>query len=292
MDGYNKDISPKSLDGGVGMQMVELKGVFAVAVFITGIFGALFPWALRSGRAGDRFMIWGDTFAGGVLGGAGLVHLLSNGADGFRALAPRLVYPLAFALAGAGFLLILLIEAVIVADPDPAQSPLHCGSRGASHEIGSGSKTAEWHPESLILLLVLSVHSIILGLALGAQKSVVVALAIFIAIMAHKSMAGFALGVNYRRAGASLRGTIPAAALFASMTPIGILTGTGLNALISPSGQQLFEAIFNSLGAGTFLYIATLDIIRTEFELPGDNWQKWLLAAGGFSIMSVLAIWL
>jgi solute carrier family 39 (zinc transporter), member 1/2/3 len=274
------------------MQIVELKVIFAVAVFITGVFGALIPWALRSGRAGDRFMIWGDTFAGGVLGGAGLVHLLSSGASGFQELAPGLVYPLAFVLAGAGFLLILLIEGVIAADSDPEQSPLHCGSRGASHEIGPGSNKDEWHPESFVLLLVLSIHSIILGLALGAQKSTTGALAIFIAIMAHKAMAGFALGVNYRRGGASRQRAIPAILFFSSMTPIGILTGTGIDALVSPGGQLLFEAIFNSIGAGTFLYIATLDIIRTEFELPGDNWQKWLLAAGGFGIMSLLAVWL
>jgi zinc transporter 1/2/3 len=274
------------------MNMVELKVILSVAVFITGIFGVLSPWALRSGRAGDRFMIWGDTFAGGVLGGAGLVHLLSSGADGFRTLAPGLVYPLAFVLAGAGFMLILLIEAVIAADPDPGNSPLHCGSRGASHEIGPEIHSAGWRPESFILLLVLSVHSIILGLALGAQKSMTGAVAIFIAIIAHKAMAGFALGVSYRRAGTSLKGTLPGAAFFSSMTPLGILTGTGIYALISPGGRELFEAIFNSLGAGTFLYIATLDIIRTEFELPGDNWQKWLLAAGGFGIMAALAIWL
>jgi zinc transporter 1/2/3 len=274
------------------MQIVDLKVIFAVAVFFTGVFGALLPWALRSSRSSGRFMIWGDTFAGGVLAGAGLVHLLSNGANGFREVAPGVVYPLAFLLAGAGFLLILLIEGVIVADPDPEHSPLHCGSRGASHEIGPGSKTSEWHPESFVLLLVLSIHSIILGLALGAQKSITGALAIFIAIMAHKAMAGFALGVNYRRAGASLRRTIPAIIFFSSMTPVGILAGTGIDSLISPDGRLLFEAIFNSLGAGTFLYIATLDIIRTEFEIPGDNWQKWLLAAGGFGIMSLLALWL
>jgi len=46
------------------------------------------------------------------------------------------------------------------------------------------------------------------------------------------------------------------------------------------------------VGAGTFLYIATLYIIRTEFELPDDNTQKWLLAAGGSGIMAVLAFWI
>jgi zinc transporter 1/2/3 len=105
----------------------ELKLVFAAAIFLVGAVGVLVPWVRRSGRADDRFMIWGDTFAGGVLGGAGLVHLLSSGADGFSAVAPGSTYPLAFVLAGAGFLLILLIEAVIVADPDPSRSPLQRG---------------------------------------------------------------------------------------------------------------------------------------------------------------------
>jgi zinc transporter 1/2/3 len=181
---------------------------------------------------------------------------------------------------------------VLVADPDPGESPLHCGSGGASHEIGPRAHTGERHPYALILLLVLSVHSIILGVALGAQRSLTRTLAIFVAIMAHKAMAGFALGVSYHRAGASLRRTIPVAAFFSSMTPLGILAGTAVVALVSSSGRLLFEAIFNSVGAGTFLYIATLDIIRTEFELPGDNWQKWLLAAAGFAIMAVLAVWI
>jgi zinc transporter 1/2/3 len=274
------------------MSLTGLKVVFAAAVFAMGASGVLFPWVLRQRASGDRLMVWGDTFAGGVLGGAGLVHLLSGGVIAFRELAPSLDYPLAFLLAGIGFLLILLVEAVLVADPDPQESPLHCGSAGASHEIGPRAHTGERHPYALILLLVLSVHSVILGVALGAQRSLTRTLAIFVAIMAHKAMAGFALGVSYHRAGASLRRTIPVAAFFSSMTPLGILAGTAVVALVSSSGRLLFEAIFNSVGAGTFLYIATLDIIRTEFELPGDNWQKWLLATAGFAVMAVLAVWI
>ncbi len=273
------------------MSLIELKIIFSVVVFVCGMAGVLLPWARRGGAPGERFMAWGDTFAGGVLGGAGLVHLLSGGVEGFRNLTPGLNYPLAFILAGAGFLLILLIEGVIVADPNPAESPLHCGSRGASHEIGPQAHTAKPHPLILVLLLVLSVHSVIVGMALGAQSSLSSALIVFIAILAHKSMAGFALGVSYRRAGSSLGKTGPVAIFFSTMTPLGILAGTTIDALVSPGGRLVFEAIFDSVGAGTFLYIATLDIIRTEFELPGDRWQKWLLAFSGFGIMAVIALW-
>jgi zinc transporter 1/2/3 len=272
------------------MNIVELKLIFSLSVFVMGAIGVLLPLATGNGRYGHRFIAWGDTFAGGVLGGAGLVHLLSGGNYGFRELGVS--YPLAFLLAGAGFLLILLIEAVIVADPDPRESPLHCGYRGASHEIGAQATTNNQYPYSFILLLVLSVHSVILGVALGAQKTLTRALAIFIAIMAHKGMAGFALGVSFRRTGTSLRRTAPLAAFFSIMTPLGILAGTSVDALLSSSGGRIFEAIFNSIGAGTFLYIATLEIIRTEFELPGDNWQKWTLASAGFILMAILAIWI
>ncbi|MEJ2724163.1 MAG: ZIP family metal transporter [Deltaproteobacteria bacterium] len=274
------------------MSLVELKEMVSVVVFITGGVGALLPWVLGEGAPGERFMEWGDTFAGGVLGGAGLIHLLSGGVGAFRAIAPGLNYPLAFVLAGAGFLLILLVESVVVADPDPMVSPLHCGSRGASHEIGPQSHAAESHPFTFILLLVLSVHSIIVGMALGAQSSLSRMLIVFAAIMAHKAMAGFALGVSYRRAGSSLRRTAPAVVFFSSMTPLGILAGTTIDSLVSFNGRQMFEAIFDSVGAGTFLYIATLDIIRTEFELPGDQWQKWLLASSGFGLMALLALWI
>ncbi len=273
------------------MSLTELKIVFSAVVFAGGAIGVLFPWLLRGGGQRERFMALGDTFAGGVLGGAGLIHLLSSGTAEFRAVAPGMGYPLAFALAGAGFLLILLIEGVIVANPDPDASPLHCTSRGASHEIGPEAGAAAPRALAVVLLLVLSIHSIIVGTALGAQTSFAEAYIVFIAIMAHKSMAGFALGVSYRRSGSSLRSAAPVAAFFSSMTPAGILAGTAVEAWVPTASRQLFEAVFDSVGAGTFLYIATLDIIRTEFELPGDRWQKWLLAAAGFGLMAVLAFW-
>lgn len=274
------------------MRLIELKLFFAATVFVAGGLGILFAWARKGRTHPERFMAWGDSFAGGVLGGAGLLHLLSSGSEQFRKLAPRLHYPFAFALAGVGFLLILLIEGVIAADPDPSQSPLHCGSAAASHEIASTVHAAQMRPWILVLLLVLSVHSVIAGMALGAQGSVTGAIIVFIAIVAHKSVAGFALGISYRRAGYSPRNVAPAATLFCTMTPIGILAGAAVTALVPNAGRHAFEAVFDSLGAGTFLYIAALDIIRTEFEAPGDRWQKWLLVAAGFAVMAALAVWI
>lgn len=274
------------------MSLFELKTIFSGLVFISGGVGVLLPWVLGRRAAAARFMAWGNAFAGGVLGGAGLVHLLSGGAGEFRALAPELNYPLAFVLAGASFLLILLVEALIVpGDPDPGVS-VNLGSGSSGHEKGPQTLTVKSHPVIYVLLLVLSIHSLVVGMTLGAQSSVSKALIVFIAIVAHKTMAGFALGISYRRAGSTLPKAVRVAAFFSSMTPLGILAGTAVEALVSSGGRLLFEAIFDSVGAGTFLYIASVDIVRTEFEPQGDRWQKWLLATLGFSMMAGLALWM
>ena len=76
------------------------------------------------------------------------------------------------------------------------------------------------------------------------------------------------------------------------MTPAGIVAGTAVSPLLSTHAGLLFEAVFDSVGAGTFIYIAALDITRTEFDTPEDRWPKWVCATAGFAAMAVLAIWL
>ncbi|HZD79546.1 MAG TPA: ZIP family metal transporter [Actinomycetota bacterium] len=272
-----------------------IKTALALAVLAIGLFGALLPWALGARGLSDRPLALGDTFAGGVLGGAGLVHLLSDGIDRFRAALPAVGYPLALLLAGAGFLMILLIEGVVVAGREEVHVPGVPADRaaGARHEVGWLPGTGEEHRPThpLVLLIVLSAHSVILGLALGAQGAVAGALVVFLAIVAHKAVAGFALGMGYRRAGFARNRAAPQVAFFAAMTPLGILAGSLATVALASHADQLFEAVFDSLGAGTFLYIATLDILRTEFDGPEDRWRKWLAASLGFGLMALLAVW-
>lgn len=71
------------------LSLFELKTIFSGLVFISGGVGVLLPWVLGRRAAAARFMAWGNAFAGGVLGGAGLVHLLSGGAGECRAILIR-----------------------------------------------------------------------------------------------------------------------------------------------------------------------------------------------------------
>jgi zinc transporter 1/2/3 len=275
------------------MNLFLIKIAFALVIFVLGWVGALLSLLPRRGGPSVKFMALGDSFAGGVLGGAGLIHLLSGGMEAFQRMAPTQQYPFALLLAGAGFLLILLIEGVIVTGPPAATLHGSYHSVGTRHElVEPEQKQPVRRPYAFLLLLVLSVHSLIAGTALGAQSAVRLALVVFFAIVAHKAVAGFALGVGYRRTGLPLRRVLRRIAFFASMTPLGILAGTFTQLAISARGSILFEAVFDSLGAGTFFYIAALDIIRTEFDEPSAHWQKWMSACLGFGIMALLAVWI
>ena len=270
-----------------------IKLAFAAVVAVIGLVGALLPWILGGRGASARTLALSDTFAGGVLGGAGLIHLLGSGITEFRASLPGVGYPLALMLAGLGFLLILFIEGVVVADrPTAAQGEGHPGSPAIQHEMSWRPRGTHHFIYPVILLVVLSVHSVILGLALGAQQALSGAIIVFLAIVAHKGAAGFALGVGYENAGVRHRRALPQLAFFSVMTPLGIVIGASIGFVLSAGSDRLFEAIFDSLGAGTFLYIASLDIIKTEFGNPDYRLQKWIAATLGFGLMALLAIWL
>ena len=51
------------------------------------------------------------------------------------------------------------------------------------------------------------------------------------------------------------------------------------------------EAGFLSVAAGTFVYVATFDILRDEFPAPGGRLAKWLVLSLGVGAMSLLALW-
>lgn len=272
--------------------LLWVKVALAVAVGAVGLIGTASPWLLRRRTASERALALADTFAAGVLGGAGLIHLLGSGMTAFATALPTVSFPIALVLAGAGFMLILFIEAVLVpGHPGHHDSPSVPESAAFQHEAhGHSHGAGPVYP--IVLLVVLSVHSVLLGTALGAQSSWAGALLVFLAVVAHKGAAGAALGVGFHRSGSSYRQALPRLVFFSVMTPLGILIGAGVGAVLSGPSAQVFEATFDSLGAGTFLYIAALDIIKTEFDEPEDHGLKWLATSIGFVLMAVLALWL
>jgi zinc transporter 1/2/3 len=242
---------------------------------------------LRAARrpSGD-FLSWGNAFAAGVFLGIGLIHMLSAATATWTALG--WTYPMAFVLAATAFVTILLLEHVLL--PEAAHEMVHSHSgEGLAHVDDPRDPTLA-HPYTLVFTL--SIHSFLAGIALGAQLDLAGVLVIFIAIIAHKSTAGFVLGVRLAHSRLSASRSLGLLSLFAVTTPAGILLGMLASGLLRSAAHRYFDAVFQALAAGTFIYIAALDIIQDEFVRPGSRLVKWLFATGGLLLMGLLALWI
>ena len=133
-------------------------------------------------------------------------------------------------------------------------------------------------------------HSFLAGLTLGAEPELAGALVIFIAILAHKTTAGFALGVSLVRNTMARQHAWQLLAIFAFATPLGILVGLALGGVLDGPTQRIFEATFLALAAGTFAYVATLDILRNELLEPGGRLSRWTFVTAGTGLMGLLAL--
>jgi len=261
-----------------------IKLALLIVILAAGALGGALPLLRRDVVGSERILGWGNAFAAGVFLAAGIVHMLPDADQIWSGLGWD--YPMAFALAGFAFTFMLLVEHVLL--PEHAHEEVHAPSGERF------SRIAEHHHDTLAayaVLTALSIHALLAGLALGAEPDLAGALVISVAIIAHKSAAGFALGVSLARSPLPAAQSWKLVALFATATPLGGLIGAFLGETIEGRLGATLEASFLSIAAGTFIYVATFDILRDEFPAPGGRFTKWLVLTAGVASMSLLALW-
>ena len=266
------------------MNLLGAKLLAIALVFAAGWLGGRL--ALRGRRAG-RDAAWlslGNALAAGIFLGMGLIHLLADADRAWRGLGWS--YPVAFVLAAAAFAAILLFEHVLLPESAHAMTHAHAGER--AHGIELAESAAPFHVYGL--LLGLSFHSVLAGIALGLQPGLAEVSAILVAILAHKATEGLALGMSL------LPSTSPSRSrqlvlVFALTTPLGVLAGILARRLVDPGTGLTFDALISSLAAGAFVYIASMDMLQDEMLKPGSRWAKWLFATLGLVLTALLALW-
>ena len=75
------------------------------------------------------------------------------------------------------------------------------------------------------------------------------------------------------------------------MTPLGIVLGAVLDHLLQAKYGRLFEGVFDCLAAGTFLYIAIIEIIGKEFAVETGRKLKFVALSTGLGVMALIALW-
>ena len=85
---------------------------------------------------------------------------------------------------------------------------------------------------SYLLLIALTFHSVFEGLAIGLQQEPMSLYELFIAVIVHKAIMAFSLGLNLAQsAGITIKTFIVATLIFSISSPIGMGIGIGLSHL-------------------------------------------------------------
>jgi hypothetical protein len=120
-----------------------------------------------------------------------------------------------------------------------------------------------------VLLIALSFHSIVAGMALGIAENAFESL--LIAILAHKGFAAFALSHSFVQSrneeGSMTFSNCQIAGwmgFFACTTPVGILIGTGIRTEI----DNTTTAVLTAVASGTFLFVGIVEIASKEVRRP------------------------
>lgn len=249
------------------MNLITIKLLSALLILLVSIIAAWFPFKNRWQNKRFNFAA-GEALAAGVFLGAGLIHMLGDAAKGF--ILAGYEYPVPFLLAGITFLLLLLLEHISLefTKSDGLQSPTI----------------------AILAVVMLSIHSLLAGAALGVSYTLAQTLIVLFAILAHKWAASFALAVTINQSDIKLKTGIIYFCIFALMAPLGVLIGTDI--IHRFIHYPIIEPIFDSLAAGTFIYIGTLHGLKRSVMVDrccNFNEAVWVIV--GFCLMAVVAIW-
>lgn len=231
-------------------------------ILLVSLLATIYPLRIQARPSHRPSLELGDAFASGIFLGAALFHMLPDAIYEFLQVSGNIHYPLAELFCACGFLLLLFFERLSV-------------------------KTT-----SYVFAIIIVVHSLIEGAALGINTTLATAFIIFLAIIIHKGSESFALAVVLNRSGLTRFHILSIVVLFSFMTPLGIFIGTTTTLFLENNQKLLLTAGFNAFAAGTFLYMSTLHHINHhQRSHAGEGLIEFVALVFGLAIMACLAWW-
>lgn len=253
------------------MSLIFYKIIAALLIFLISIVSVIYPLKQKASLKHGESAQLGEALASGIFLGAALFHMLPDAINLFQHIYGQITYPIPEAVCVLGFLLLLFLERLSLIS----------------------TKVHTQHSIPYILALILIIHAITEGAALGIGSTYAETLLIFIAILAHKGSESFALCITMLRHQLPMRQIISIIVFFSLMTPLGIFIGAEINELaLAGHRGELIAAFFNAFAAGTFLYISTLHHIHFhQHEKDAQGMWEFLFLLLGATAMGVIALW-
>ncbi|KAM7271770.1 hypothetical protein ACFE04_030984 [Oxalis oulophora] len=260
-------------------------------------------------------------FAAGVILSTGCVHVLP---DAFENLTSPCLndnwgkFPwTGFSMMGA-VILVLIIESFLPGymnrssrnnknvDEENSEPQVHVHTHVThGHAHGSVAAAADDHQLlrdrvlAQVLELGIVVHSVIIGISLGASQSPDTIKPLVIALTFHQFFEGMGLAGCISQGKFKARDMVIMALFFALTTPIGIVIGIGISDTYDENSPKALavEGILNATSAGILIYMALVDLLAPGFRESKVQSSGRLQLASIISVlfgagsMSLLAVW-
>ncbi|VAH20244.1 unnamed protein product [Triticum turgidum subsp. durum] len=150
-----------------------------------------------------------------------------------------------------------------------------------------------------VLELGIIVHSVIIGMSLGASQSASTIRPLVVALTFHQFFEGIGLGGCIVQAKFRLKSVLLMALFFSLTTPVGIVIGIGISSVYDENSPNtlIIQGILSAAAAGILNYMALVDLLAEDFMNPrvqGNGRLQVIVNLSlllGTALMSMLAIW-
>ncbi|XP_030476538.2 fe(2+) transport protein 1-like [Syzygium oleosum] len=312
---------------------LPLKIIAIVSILVTSMIGVCSPLLMRSVPAlhpdRDLFVIV-KCFAAGIILATGFMHVLPDSFDMLSSQClqenPWHKFPFSGFVAMLSAVVTLMVDSMAtsvysqknnagiipnsegskgrdgdlemdVANAVQLHSHGHHHHREAAKVEGASSQLVRYRVVAMVLELGIVVHSVVIGLGLGASSNVCTIKGLVAALCFHQMFEGMGLGGCILQAEYKLLKKLVMVFFFAVTTPFGIALGIALSSTYrenSPS-SLITVGLLNASSAGLLIYMALVDLLAADFmgpklqrsiKLQIKCYAAVLLGAGFMSLMA------
>ncbi|XP_023643906.1 fe(2+) transport protein 1 isoform X2 [Capsella rubella] len=292
---------------------LPLKIISIVAILVTSMIGVSAPLFSRYvpflHPDGNIFTIV-KAFASGIILGTSFMHVLP---DSFEMLSSECLeddpwhkFPFTGFVAMLSGLITLAIDSMATsfyssknANPMITHGHSHGHGVALTNKDDGSSQLLRYRVIAMVLELGIIVHSVVIGLSLGATNDTCTIKGLIAALCFHQMFEGMGLGGCILQAEYTNVKKFVMAFFFAVTTPFGIVLGMALSSIYRDNSPTalITVGLLNACSAGLLIYMALVDLLAAEFmgpKLQGSIklqikcFFAALLGCGG---MSILAKW-
>ncbi|KAK8608220.1 hypothetical protein V6N13_023649 [Hibiscus sabdariffa] len=304
---------------------LPLKVIAIFSILISSVIGVCSPLFTRSIPAlhpdRDLFTIV-KCFAAGIILATGFMHVLPDSFDMLSSPClkenPWHKFPFTGFVAMLSAIVTLMVDSLatsiyskkcnndVIPEVGGGQSEMvvvnvgHCHGHhhGSKPETGNANQQLmRYRVVAMVLELGIVVHSVVIGLSLGASSNTCTIKGLVAALCFHQMFEGMGLGGCILQAEYNALKKCIMVFFFSVTTPFGVALGIALSKTYKENSPTalITVGLLNASSSGLLIYMALVDLLSAEFmgpklqdsiKLQVKSYVAVLLGAGGMSLMA------